>query len=597
MELTVVDILVFVLTILVTFSIGVVFALRRKIRRRTDLEYYFVAGRKSKMLPVVLSFVVTFQSSILLLGYPAEVYAYGLMIVYNIVPVCLAFVFTAFIIVPVFYPLKLTTVYQYFELRYGNNHLRYLTMAFGMFTAIVVMSAVTFATCVALKAVLDIPIWVIIIAYTTVTAIYKSVGGIKAVIWTDVFQSAVMFAGIIAILTKGTIESGGIDNVLTFARSRIVLDNIKIEANVRYSVWNICLGGFPYWLCFAYTQHAMQRVYTTSSVKAARNMYLVSAPIYIVIVLIVCGEGVVAFAYYASRGCDVLAADVIENINAIIPFIVVDLFEKHPGLSGLFIASLSSAALSTLSSCLNSLSAVTYIDIIKVRYPNLSEEAATRISMILVLVYGVIAMSVTLLISVLPGTVMAVFRTVTASFDGPTCAVFLMSAFCRRSTTKGLFIGALFGMAFPIWVNLGRAFSDIPIDPYLSSGPTENCFNFKNSSLSSSVYLQSANNATNNTSDFLFGDVDTFVEYTGLNHLYKLSYMWLSLCGFVISVAVGLLVSRFTQPPNVFDERCLFSLQKHIVDELFRDRGNSLEMEMQTTEEVEFLSGKLSDNE
>ena len=77
-------------------------------------------------------------------------------------------------------------------------------------------------------------------------------------------------------------------------------------------------------------------------------------------------------------------------MNETVPITVIELFHNIPGVTGLFIASLSSAALSTLSSCLSSLSAITYDDVIKVIYPDNENEKATRLSKIVVLFYGLI---------------------------------------------------------------------------------------------------------------------------------------------------------------------------------------------------------------
>ncbi|WAR10647.1 SC5A8-like protein [Mya arenaria] len=134
----------------------------RATKNHNSPEEYFLAGRKSRLLPVTLSFIVTFQSSILMLGFPAEVYLYGAVYVYFLLPIVIAFTFSAVFIVPVFYPLKLTTVYEYLNLRYGNNVLRYVTITVGIVYNIFYMRT--------------------IVIYTTVTTVYTSIGGIKAVI-------------------------------------------------------------------------------------------------------------------------------------------------------------------------------------------------------------------------------------------------------------------------------------------------------------------------------------------------------------------------------------------------------------------------------
>lgn len=591
MEFTVFDILVFVITILVTFLIGVVFAVREKLRKKNNPDYYFVAGRKSNLFPVTLSFVVTFQSSILMLGYPAEIYIYGTIVIYNIVGILFSFLFTAIFVVPVFYPLKLTSVYQYFHLRFRNNCLRYLAMSTGIFYSVFYMGTVTYGTCVALEVALGIPVWSTIIFYTMVTAIYTSVGGIKAVMWTDVFQFFVMVTGILAVIIKGTIDAGGPQYVVNLAKSRLDISEIGIDPRIRYTMWNLCIGTIPIWLYTSYMQPAMQRVYSTRNIKSARYLYVLTAPVYSAVLVLICIEGTVMFAYHVSKNCDILEGGVVQNVNALVPFTVFQLFRNQPGLSGLFIAALSSAALSTLSSCLSSLSAIVYTDVIRVRHPNISEASGTKISKLVVLLFGIIAMGMTFLISALPGTVMALFRKFMASLDGPTCGVFLLSTMFRRATTKGVFTGAIVGMAFPLWMNLGRLFSNLPSDPRLPSGPTNNCdiYTAFNSSYTH-MYTAVANFSQSNTSVQIetqeYGKEE---NVSALHDLYSISYAWLSLCGGLVTLLVGIVVSLLTKRQNNVDERCIFSFRKHILEEF---TGTSKEQSKEENSETKSFLNK-----
>ncbi|XP_060578434.1 sodium-coupled monocarboxylate transporter 2-like [Ruditapes philippinarum] len=211
------------------------------------------------------------------------------------------------------------------------------------------MATVTVGTCVALQVVMGIPPWGTILLYTMVAAVYTSIGGIKAVIWTDVFQLIIMLAGMIAVLVKSTIDTGGSESVMKYAKERFDATAFRFDPTIRYQFWNVSVGTIP----------AMQRVYCVSSAKQASLLYFVATPFFILLTLIAVFERPVLFGYFSGKGCDVLEAGIINNMNAIVPFAVLDLFRNQPGLAGLFTASLSSAAFSTLSSCLSSLSAVT----------------------------------------------------------------------------------------------------------------------------------------------------------------------------------------------------------------------------------------------
>lgn len=583
MQFGIADYLVFILTIGISFSIGVFFAVWE--RKKNTPADYFLAGRKSRTLPVALSFIVTFQSSLMILGFPAEGYAYGIGIGYNVVGSTAAYIFTALFIVPVFHPLKLTSVNEYFRLRYGNNYVRYVTLSAGIIFSLFYMATVMVGTCVALDVVLGIPFWGTILIYTLVTTVYTSVGGIKAVIWTDVFQLVVMVTGMMAVLVKTSIDAGGAGNVMEYARERIQSTDFRPDPTIRYQVWNTSFGTFSAYLYLTLMQPAMQRVYSTPTVKTARNLYFMSAPIYCLFMLMATFEGPAIFAYYVAKRCDILDAGVVKNINEILPFAVLDLFQHLPGLAGLFTASLSSAALSTMSSCLSSLSAVTYEDIIKVKFPDMHAYKATRLSKVIVLLYGLIALALAFAVSQIPGSVVAIFVSFMGSFDGPVVAIFLLSLMYRKATSKGVIIGAICGCAVAFWLNVGSQFSGLPHYPYLPAGPTDQCDDyleteFSNSTLSEIVQYHPDlyNKTPHNNTELLTANITTAMNLVGqeqieeylspLEKIYSISYVMFSFIGMLTSLSVGFLVSLCTKPPKKIDERCMFSFKEHFYKEL-----------------------------
>lgn len=587
---TAVDYVVFFITIGISMSIGIFFAICERMKKHNTPEHYFLAGRKLRTLPVALSFVVTFQSSIIFLGMPAEGYVYGVILAFYSIGYMLATVFAAYLVIPVFHPLKLMSVYQYLYVRYGDRYLQFFTLITGVTYTVFYMGTVTYGTCVALEVVVGMPIWATILIYTLATAVYTAIGGIKAVVWTDVFQFVVMVTGIIAVLIRGTVDSGGTKKVFEYAKERYVNLDIGLDPRIRYTVWNMSIGAFTMFLYLTFMQPAMQRIYSTPSVATARNLYILSIPGYCLVMILAAVQGTVIFAYYASKKCDIFHSGIVDNINGIVPYAVLELFQNQPGLAGLFIAALSSAVLSTLSSCLSSLSAITYIDIIKVKFPNIRPETATRVSKLFVLLYGFLAMGTAFLCSVLPGSIVAAFQSFVACLDGPTCAIFLLSVMFRRSTTKGLFIGAIFGTALPLWINFGRMFSNIPADPMLPSGPMDNCYNH---TAHAEVHNANVTYMTDVTSLspmlHTSSAANTSYVYTPspLDEFYKISFMLWSLFGFLVTTVVGIFGSLLTSPPKVIDERCIFSFKKHFMNEVFKRESKDTSMNM--NEETKML--------
>ena len=305
------------------------------------------------------------------------------------------------------------------------------------------------------------------------------------------------------------------------------------------------------------------------TVKSARTVLALASIIKSVVTFMVTFEGVAIFAYYSYMECGPIASGRIRNYNELIPLAISDLFAKVPGLSGLFLASLSSAALSTLSSCLSSLGAITYDDIIRVMYPNLSQKTATNMSKAFVFFYGIVAMGCTFLISALPGSILKIFFALIACIEGPLCALFIISTFSRRATTKGVVIGTITGMIVTLVFNLGQIMIAVPSSDALLPPSVSGCSVGVNSTyLSTATALNEVEHTTIWLAPELTSTVDIH-EKSFLQTLFSISFMFFSLIGFTVTLIASCIVSVCTSPLRNVDDQYLFSFQKHILEDMF----------------------------
>lgn len=189
------DYAVFGSLIFVSLLVGIFFAIRDK-KHNTSVNY-FLGNRNQKALPLGISFVVTFQSSIILLGTPAEIYLYGLQYGIQLIGVFVSFILAAVIVAPLYHPLNVTTCYEYYYLRYGTHSVRYLGVLLGTLYYTIYMGVVFNGAALALESTAGLPIWLSIVIFGSASITYTSLGGMKAVIWTDVLQSVVMLCGIV----------------------------------------------------------------------------------------------------------------------------------------------------------------------------------------------------------------------------------------------------------------------------------------------------------------------------------------------------------------------------------------------------------------
>ena len=541
------DYIVFGLFLLISIGIGIFFACYGK-GQHTTLNY-FLGDRNLRVLPVALSYVVTFQSSLLILGAPVEVYAYGLQYCMVCVGVAVAYLLGPLIVVPIFHPLKITSVNEYFQQRFNSNSVRFVAVTLGIIYYTFYMGIVVYGTSLALEATASLPFWTSAVVSTSVAILYTSIGGIKAVIWTDVFQTFVMLAGIVAVLIK---TSTGLD-VIDNGKSRLNFFNFNPDPTQRHTFWTLTIGSIPQFLYLTFSQSGIQRINSTPSIKTANQLFFIATPIYCAIWILAMVQGVTIYAYFYDKGCDPLASKQVQNLNQILPFTVMELFHDMPGLPGLFIAALAAASLSTLSSGLSSLAAVTYQDIIKFRFETITEEKGTNISKGVVVIYGMISLAVAFLLLKIEGPIGQIFVSFMGAIAGPTTGLFLLSIFNPRTSVKGALTGTFCAVLFTLWLSLGQNFSGFARKlEYLPLGPTDLCSGnvTRNTSGSSTVlYSVTPYNLSLIWSHFTtesFEISDEQVESVFAT-FYSISYMYFDTIGVIIVLTVGSGVSLFTK--------------------------------------------------
>jgi len=582
------DYVVFGVTVFISLSIGVYYALSGG-RQKTTAEY-LVGGRAMSFLPVAISLLVSFESSIMMLGFPAEGYIYGIQIVMSSAGFLLSQILSIYIMVPLIHPLKITSAFEYLEYRFHSRPVRLIGSTLAMLTYAWYMGIVLFGPAVALEAVTGFPQWMSIAIISLVALLYTSIGGMKAVIWTDVFQASVMFAGVIAILIKGTVDAGGAARVWHLAEKggRLNFFNFDTDLTTRHTFWNLFVGSFIRGFGMVFNQSTIQRISSTKSLKQAKWVLMLVSPLFFITLSMAVYEGIVAYAYYENKGCDPFESKTLTNPNQIIPYTVMNIFEGLPGMPGLFLASLFSASLSTLSTGLSSLSAMVWADLIKPCVGNISEVKATIIAKITVVFFGAASSGIAMLVAMIGGPLTQITGTLLASFSGPLSGMFFLGAFFPRATAKGTLIGAVLGFAFTSWISMGIAFAGVKKTPWLPPASTQFCPVDNTTDVIGLTSHQNVSHwmSANSTDLDLGGDrnltgiaevlsdalnsvteavteaittPDPDDKFQGIEKIYTISYQWLGLIGLFSAIIFGLIASILTgqnQPGDV-DPRLL----------------------------------------
>ncbi|XP_046563516.1 sodium-coupled monocarboxylate transporter 1-like, partial [Haliotis rubra] len=511
------DYVVFALVLLVPAGIGIFHAFSGNKQNTTG--EFLMGGRQMKTVPLAISILVSFMSAILILGTPAEMYREGTQYYLYTFGLTVAIVVSTLLYVPLLYPLKYTSSFE-----------------------VIYMGMASLAPSTALEAVTGFPTWATIITIGLVATFYTYLGGMKAVVWADVFQCVVMLVGVLAIIIRGTYAVGGLREVWRINEEwgRIKFFDFNPDPTVRQSFWSLVIGTAIDWShTYGLSQVTVQRYCALPTLRQARLSVILNIVGVILLMTSVCLSGIIMFAYYAQKGCDPLSDSKVSNPNQLVPYFVMEVF-GYPGLPGLFISCLFSGALSTMSSCLNALSAVCWEDFLKpILGDRLTETKKTLITKLLVLFFGAAGIGVSFMTMHLGGTILQVCLSFTGAVCGPMLGMFILGAFFPWANWIGAVVGGVLGLVFPLWISIG-AYTVVGTPSSLEY-PTHNC----------SVPNSTISMATTTSSNLTTAQAP--VEYTGISALYTVSYLWYSTIGATTAVVVGLLVSAMTGMNRVGD--------------------------------------------
>ncbi|XP_037953964.1 sodium-coupled monocarboxylate transporter 1-like [Teleopsis dalmanni] len=453
-----VDYFVFVLMLLVCAVIGFYFGFVEKKKKRnmeerggTEALNYLVGGRKMKVFPVSMSLVASFVSGISLLGISTEIYIYGTQYAFALMTLVLTGVIIWYLFLPVFCNLQLTSTYEYLEMRF-DKRVRLLGSVFFFIEITLWLPIVILVPALAFNQVTGVNIHIVTTVVCIVCIFYTCVGGVKAVIWTDVIQTVIMVGAIILVIIKGTSDVGGLGVVLkrNYDSGRIEIPTITLDPTERLSMLSIILGATFLYVEITVNQVFIQRFLSLPGAKEAKHA-LILYIIGVIILLLGCAyNGLLIYATY--HDCDPLTTNLAKAKDQIVPLLVMDILSDYPGTAGLFVAGVFSAALSSLSTGLNSLSAVFLEDFIKTfRKSPLTEHQTAIIMRVSVVVMGVICVGLVFVIENL-GTVLELSISIGTMTSGPLLGLFLMGVLMPWINGKSVLLGSVAAYVAMSWI-------------------------------------------------------------------------------------------------------------------------------------------------
>ncbi|XP_028032685.1 sodium-coupled monocarboxylate transporter 1-like [Bombyx mandarina] len=517
-----VDYVVFVFMLAISAVVGVYWGFMKKQTTQTD---YLLGGRNMKVVPVSMSLVASFVSGITLLGSPTEVYMYGTQYAYIIGAIFLMSVIMTQVYLPVFHQLKLTSNYEYLSIRFDNRVRLFGSILFA-FTLVGWLPIVIYVPALAFNQVTGIGIHVITPIVCLVCIFYTSAGGLQAVVWTDVIQITAMFGAMAIVAVKGTMDVGGIGVV--WQRN---MDSGRIEAPdwdpnplTRHTIWSLIMGGVIYWLqANAVNQTMVQRYLSLPTLRGAKwAVFLFCIGISLLYCFcLYCG----LLIYARFHDCDPLQTKLAKAKDQLLPLLVMDVLGDIPGLPGVFVAGIFSAALSSLSTSLNSMSAVVLEDFYKPFYSKeLSDRQTAWLMRGVVILLGALCVALVFIVEKM-GTILQLTMTLESMTMGPQLGVFTMGILMPWVDATGALVGGVSGLMIMSWWCLTAQLS-----------------------IARGEITHAHKPLTTLGCHYNYTVLETVAVNVGLgeqvNPVLRVSYMWYTLAGAVVTMCVGAAVSR-----------------------------------------------------
>ena len=429
-------------------------------KENKDSKDYFLGGKSMSWFPLSLSTMATQLSAISFISAPAFVglkLGGGMKWLSFEFAVPLAMIFIMIVIVPPLFKSGVVSIYEFVENRFSASTRLILSVVFQISRALAT-GVMVYAIAIILQAVLDIDFVYTILIICIITIVYSWQGGMKAVVWGDAIQMIILFAGLIICLYYGWSilqENGGLPQGFENERLQVINYNLGIGEGNDYGIIPMLFGGiFLYASYYGCDQTQAQRLLSAKSEKTVRQLLLANGLLRFPVVLTYCTMGLVI------GGLVSVAPDFLNEIalttqkyfpeefaktgikvDLMLPVFIIK-YLPH-GLIGILMVGILSAAMSSLSSTVNSLSAVTVEDFFNRGKVKLSNKKYMLISKGSVVFWGVVCIASAFLFGGSKSAVIEIINAVSSVFYGPVLVTFVLAFFSKKVNHIGMNAGII----------------------------------------------------------------------------------------------------------------------------------------------------------
>jgi len=420
-------------------GIGFLFAGRQK-----TTEDYFLAGRNMSWLVVAMSMYASLTSATTYLALPGKAYSenVALIVVCVVSPLLVPFLVTLFY--PFYRRLRVTTSYEYIDRRFGRRA-RYTVAGLFVLARMGWLGTVIYAPALAFSTVSGVDLWISILGMGLLATLYTVMGGLSAVLWTDVLQFIILVGGAFwtAFSLLGNVP-GGAGAILQHAREAGHLNIFSLKPSLVETTG--LMVGLSFFLSmmqdYGTDQVTVQRLMATRSYRAMVLSAVFNACVDFVVigVLLFIGLGILAYGHHLPG---FIGAEV--KPDQVLPYYVIHALPD--GVSGLVVTAIFAAAMSSMDSGINSLATVLDSDFVRPLRKTAREDAHdVTLARWFTAAIGTVATGVAFYVASI-GDIIEAFITFISRFSAPVLALFLLGILTRRASFRGWLVGAAAGIA------------------------------------------------------------------------------------------------------------------------------------------------------
>lgn len=412
------------------------FVLSKKVKSAKD---FYVGNKTTPWWAIGISVLATYVSAMTFLGAPAWSYKMGLSVIAIHLNYPLVIILVMSLFVPFFMQLNVISIYEYQEKRFGKASRTVISVIF-LITQLLSSAAVLYGSALVIGYITGIDVIASIIIVSMITLVYTSMGGITAVIWTDVLQSGIFLAGgfVVLFVLLDQLPESLIDTLsILKEKGKVNPIDTNTDLSVDTTIWAGVIAMTVYHVTvYGANQMMMQRTLGAKNMgDAKKSLALMGFGAFFIYFLFIF-IGILFYQYYNGK--------VFDNDNTI----MLEFAEKEgfPGFIGIIAAAVLSASMSSLSSALNSLATISTKGFYQKYFKsNETPQHYLKVARISTVFWAIIIIIPAILFTSSTGSILELLTKIGSYFVGAKLSMYMLGFYSKQTTEKGLLIGVVAG--------------------------------------------------------------------------------------------------------------------------------------------------------